>query len=89
MNIKHLIPMANRIAQFFATQPPLEQQAGAVAKHLRMFWAPAMRQSLLEFVQGLPENMTVAAEGSGLHPLVIQAVRQNYQELKPSAAADE
>lgn len=80
MNIADLIPMANRIAQFFASQPPVEQQHTEVAEHLRLFWAPVMRQSLIDYVDSLegPDDF------GELHPLVIRAVRDERVMLQPA-----
>lgn len=58
-----LIPMANQIATFFATQPRTDR-AAAVAGHLRAFWDPRMRAALVAHD---------AAGGDGLHPLVREA----------------
>jgi len=80
MNIDDLIPMANRIAQFFATQPPAETQHTAVAEHLRLFWAPVMRQSLIDYVDELAND----SDTGGLHPLVLAAVRNDRVLLQPA-----
>lgn len=80
MNIADLIPMANRIAQFFASQPPVDKQHSQVAEHLRLFWAPVMRQSLIAYVDSLDDENDLG----DLHPLVIEAVHKNRERLLPS-----
>jgi len=80
-----LIPMANRIAQFFATQPTPPAQHEAVAEHLRMFWAPSMRQALIEYVDGLEAN-TATQTDVALHALVIEAVQRCRAALLPAQA---
>ena len=59
-----LIRMANQIATFFETSGG-ENPASEVADHLNKFWDPRMRKQLLHIAQ---------AGGTGLHPLVIEAV---------------
>ncbi|MEI4485485.1 formate dehydrogenase subunit delta [Frigidibacter sp. MR17.14] len=56
-----LVRMANQIATFFETQP---ERAEGVAKHLNDFWDPRMRTAF---------GRLLAAGGSGLHPLVLEA----------------
>lgn len=80
MNIADLIPMANRIAQFFTSQPPADRQHSQVAEHLRLFWAPVMRQSLITYVDSLDSENDLG----GLHPLVIEAVQKNRTDLLPA-----
>ena len=64
MTPEKMVHMANQIALFFAGYPQGEAVAG-VADHLKKFWEPRMRRQLLDYL---------AAGGSGLHPLVVQAV---------------
>jgi formate dehydrogenase subunit delta len=66
MSDADLVRMANQIAANTAHLPP-QQAAAAVANHLRMFWAPAMRTDLTHLVLELPEE---------LDPLVLAAVEQ-------------
>ena len=68
MNPDKLMAMANQIAQFFEAMPDAHEAEAGVADHLRRFWAPSMRASLLAHVR---------AQGTaGLRPLVIAAIRQ-------------
>lgn len=59
-----LVRMANQIADNLAHQPHDVAVAG-VAKHLRDFWAPSMREELLAYVD---------AGGDGLGPVAREAV---------------
>jgi formate dehydrogenase subunit delta len=66
MNIDHLVQMANRIGEFFQAMPDHGEAVAGTAQHLRKFWAPPMRQQLLEHVG--------TAGSAGLHPLVAEAI---------------
>lgn len=57
-----LVQMANQIADNFSFH---DDTAGRVADHLRRFWAPAMRQKLIEFHD---------SGGEGLKPAVSRAL---------------
>lgn len=66
MSPDRLIYMANQIGTFFASQRQHDPVAG-IADHLRKFWDPSMRRAIVDHAsQG----------GSGLDPLVLQAVKQ-------------
>ena len=71
MDQTRLVTMANQIATFFATQPG--DPAKATADHLKSFWDPRMRKAIAAHV---------AADGAGLDPVALAAVRQ----LAPIAA---
>lgn len=57
-----MLRMANQIAINLHSLGP--EAAGAVAEHIRAFWDPRMRASLMAYVED---------GGSDLHPLVLQA----------------
>jgi formate dehydrogenase subunit delta len=61
-----MVHMANQIALFFAPYPREEAVAG-VRDHLNRFWERRMREQILDYV---------AHGGSGLHELVLEAVKQ-------------
>ena len=63
MSPDKLIRMANQIATFFESKKHDEAVAGTAA-HISDFWAPTMRKQLFDHI---------AAGGSGLKPLVIEA----------------
>jgi formate dehydrogenase subunit delta len=60
---ERLVHMVNQIARFFASQPG--EAASATADHLRAFWAPAMRKTIIAWVE---------AGGGGLDPVAAGAV---------------
>jgi formate dehydrogenase subunit delta len=64
---ENLIVMANQIGTFFETMPDRSQALADLAEHLKRFWEPRMRRSLLEYVdkQG----------GTNLKGIVLEAVR--------------
>lgn len=68
MNPDKLVDMANQIAQFFEALPDAHEAEAGVADHLRRFWAPSMRASLLAHVH--------ARGTADLRPLVVAAVAQ-------------
>lgn len=62
--IEHLVKMANQIADNFSFHADAAERT---ADHLQRFWAPSMRQQLLEYD---------SAGGEGLQPLLQRALRQ-------------
>ena len=46
----NLIKMANQIGSFFETMPDREQAQHDIASHIKRFWEPRMRRSLLQYV---------------------------------------
>jgi len=64
MSPDKLVSMANQIGKFFATQPG-DKAAAGIADHIRSFWDPRMRQTILAHLD---------AGGQGLDPLVRQAL---------------
>ncbi len=67
MNADHLVTMANQIGSFFETMPDRQQAVADIAGHLRRFWEPRMRRSLL---QHLDEQA-----GAQLKDIVLEALR--------------
>jgi formate dehydrogenase subunit delta len=59
MTESDIVRMANQIAAFFRAYPQEEAVAG-VAKHIRDFWEPRMREALARHL---------AAGGEGLDPV--------------------
>ena len=74
MSPDKLAYMANQIAQFFARQPHAAAVAG-IADHIRAFWDPRMRATILAYVE---------AGGEALHPLAHEAVVRLAQERAPA-----
>ncbi len=65
MSPEKLARMANQIATFFRAQNQATAPA-EVAKHLRLFWEPRMRDAL---------QAHAATGGGGLDPVAAEAVR--------------
>jgi formate dehydrogenase subunit delta len=64
MTQDRMVTMANQIAAFFRSYPH-EEAVESVATHIRQFWDPRMRRTLLAHVE---------AGGEGLEALVLEAV---------------
>jgi formate dehydrogenase subunit delta len=52
--------MANQIALYFAAQPG-ERAAEATRDHLKSFWTPAMRRSIVEHAAAGAEDLSAVA----------------------------
>jgi formate dehydrogenase subunit delta len=66
MSLDKLVYMANQIGKFFATQGP-EQAAAGTADHIKKFWDPRMRATILAHLE---------AGGKGLDPSVRTAIER-------------
>ncbi|MGA2552149.1 MAG: formate dehydrogenase subunit delta [Burkholderiaceae bacterium] len=75
MNAEYLVEMANRIGQFFEAYPDQEEAKQEIAGHLKRFWEPRMRRTLLAHVD--------TAAGAGLKSLVSAAIREHRETLEP------
>ncbi len=64
MSLDKLVYMANQIGKFYATQGP-EQAAAGTADHIKKFWDPRMRATILAHL---------LAGGQGLDPVVRAAL---------------
>lgn len=67
MNADNLVTMANQIGDFFETMPDRQQALTDIAGHLKRFWEPRMRRSLLKHVDD--------HAGVQLKAIVLEAVR--------------
>jgi formate dehydrogenase subunit delta len=65
MKLEKLIRMANEIARNLSSQPG-DQAGAATAEHIRSFWTPGMRSSLIAHS---------GDSGEGLDPIALQAAR--------------
>jgi formate dehydrogenase subunit delta len=70
MTQDRMVTMANQIATFFRSYPHEEAVEG-VATHIRQFWDPRMRRTLLAHIE---------AGGEGLEALVLEAVGRLKQK---------
>ncbi len=71
--MNNLVTMANQIGAFFETMPDRRQASEDIAGHLKRFWEPRMRRSLLKYVddQG----------GPGLKEIVLEALRTHKTSI--------
>lgn len=79
-SLDNLIRMANRIGDFFASQPGRDEALTGIATHIRNFWEPRMRAALLDFLEQHPDGATAA---TALTPIVLQAITQHRASLRP------
>jgi formate dehydrogenase subunit delta len=66
MKVSTMVHNANQIALFFATYPHDEAVAG-IASHFNRYWERRERDQIQKYV---------AEGGSGLHQLVLEALKQ-------------
>ena len=78
MNVDNLVQMANQIGEFFSAYPDRQEALDGIANHIRRFWEPRMRTSLLDALAG--------GELKELSPLVNEALLANMAKLKPMAS---
>jgi formate dehydrogenase subunit delta len=78
MDVDNLIEMANRIGEFFDSMPDHEEAVDGVADHIHRFWEPRMRLAILGALDD---------EGSGMEPIVREALTKHRADLMPKAAA--
>ena len=78
---QHLVKMANQIGSFFDAQSATDPVAAAqaVASHLKLFWAPSMREQLIGALD--------AGKTDGLDPVVASALRSHRVNLMTRGAA--
>lgn len=79
MNVDHLFEMANQIGLFFESLPDREEALTGIAEHIRRFWEPRMRRTLLAALD------SGAAEAS-LSEIVLAALKKYQESLTPVAA---
>ena len=66
MDVNHLIKMANQIGQFFESMPDREQAKADIATHIKKFWEPRMRKTMLSALD--------SAHADGIDPIVREAI---------------
>jgi formate dehydrogenase subunit delta len=67
MPLHTLVDMANRIGEFFESMPDRHAALEGIADHLKRFWEPRMRRTLLDALDrgvdpALDELMPIARE---------------------------
>ncbi|HEY1611075.1 MAG TPA: formate dehydrogenase subunit delta [Paraburkholderia sp.] len=81
MNLHHLIEMANQIGEFFESLPDRDEALFDIAEHIRKFWEPRMRRTLLAAL----DNGTAREEG--LSEIAETALKRHRESLTPAEAA--
>lgn len=79
MDVQHLIGMANQIGQFFSAYPDRNEACESIATHIKKFWAPTMRQAMLD---ALP-----TPQADTLMPLVHEALTRHAADLRPNPSS--
>ncbi len=82
MHVEPLIPMLNQIGTFFQAQPNPEASTKAVADHVRLFWEPRMRHSILAYLDDYPDGKSPEHE---LLPIVVTALQTYRTEITPQS----
>jgi formate dehydrogenase subunit delta len=66
MDIQNLVRMANQIGTFFESMPDREQAKADIAGHIKRFWEPRMRKTMLQKID--------EGEAGDLSPMVREAI---------------
>lgn len=74
-SVDKLVKMANQIGKFFVAQKESESAAN-MAEHLKKFWDPRMRATIVDHLNH---------GGAGLDPIAIEAVKRLAH---PTSATD-
>ncbi|CAB3787021.1 hypothetical protein LMG28688_02393 [Paraburkholderia caffeinitolerans] len=85
MKADNLIEMANQIGSFFDSLPDREEALTGIAEHIRKFWEPRMRRTLLAALDAPASNGD--AQQAGFTEIVFAALTQHRDSLTPAAAA--
>jgi formate dehydrogenase subunit delta len=78
MKADHLIEMANQIGMFFDSLPDREEALTGIAEHIRKFWEPRMRRTLLTALDNNPQE-------AGFTGIVLEALTKYREKLVPAA----
>lgn len=79
MKADHLIEMANQIGMFFDSLPDREEALTGIAEHIRKFWEPRMRRTLLAALDG-------EGEQAGFTEIVLASLTKHREALVPAVA---
>ena len=80
MKADNLIEMANQIGMFFDSLPDRDEALTGIAEHIRKFWEPRMRRTLMNALVG-------DAEEAGFTEIVLAALTKYRDSLAPAATA--
>ena len=75
MDLHNLIDMANRIGEFFESMPDRGVARSDIANHIKLFWEPRMRRTLLDSLD--------KPNGVALTLIVREALEGHRTELTP------
>jgi formate dehydrogenase subunit delta len=78
MDIHHLVVMANQIGDFYKSLPDREEALTTAASHMRRFWTPRMRATMLAHVD--------EHGGAGLDPFTLEAIQKYRATWAPRSA---
>lgn len=76
MNEQHLIEMANHIGEFFESMPDRDEAIADIAEHIRRFWEPRMRRTILTTLDN--------ANTCTMREIVREALCAHRVELEPA-----
>jgi formate dehydrogenase subunit delta len=79
MNLDNLMDMANRIGEFFDSFPDHDAALDGIADHLKRFWEPRMRRTLLDAL-----DRNESAQVDALLPLVRETLIRDRDRLMPA-----
>ena len=74
MQVDNLIRMANQIGAFFEAMPDRPEALENLALHIKKFWEPGMRRTLLDHFD--------RAGDAGLTPMAAEAIRLHRGHLR-------
>lgn len=80
MNEQHLIEMANHIGEFFGSMPDRDEAIAGIAEHIRRFWEPRMRRTILA-------TLDDPAACAAMLPIVKEALIRTRDKLTPAKTA--
>ena len=82
-NIDHLIQMANSIGDFFEALPDRQEGLHGIADHIKKFWEPRMRTTMLDFLAEHPDGRGQEAQ---LSDIAKEAILSHRELLTPKVA---
>lgn len=88
MNVDNLVRMANSIGEFFEAMPDRDAALHGISDHMRMFWAPPMREALSVHSADNGEAggmKAIVVEALGRYPIIPQAVPLEANDPRPAA----
>lgn len=73
MDINNLVSMLNQMGDFFESMPDRNQAKLDLITHVKKFWEPRMKNSIIKEVN----------KDIGLSPFVKEALIENVDKIKP------